>query len=166
MDANMQLPSWDPTVLRELHKASLGGDGSAMAPPMALALPSSFGSVERWLDDLEAVTQGCSPGFVVLLFRRLDGSLVNRCSATMDASDDGVLLLAMQGSEERPHLNWEAIYGRYQHAVHDASEHLGAEQGDVTDAQLLDVRRAGMFDVARQMLPTAQWRDPSQASNW
>ena len=166
MDADMQTPLWDQSALRELHKASLGGDGSAMAPAMVLALTSSFGSVERWLDDLEAVTQGCSPGLVVLLFQPRTGALVNQCAATADASADGVLLLATHGSDERPHLNWEAIYGRYQHAVHDASEHLGAEQGEVPGAQLLDVRRAGVFDAATQMLPTAQWRDPGQVGEW
>ena len=166
MDAKRQPPSWDPAALLELHKASLGGDGSAMTPAMALALTASFGSVERWYDDLAAVTQGCVPGLVVLVFQPREGSLVNQCSATMDASTHDVLLLAMHGPEERPLLNWEAIYGRYQHAVHDSTEHLGAEQGEVPGAQLLDVRRAGVFEAARQMLPTAQWRDPGQVGEW
>ena len=167
MDVNRQPPSWDTTTLRELHKASLGGDGRAMVPAMALALTASFGSVERWYEDLEALTPGCAPGWVLLVFQPRDGSLVNQCSATIDpASTDGVLLMAMHGPEERPHLNWEAIYERYQHAVHDASEHLGADQGEIAGAQLLDVRRAGVFDAARQMLPTAQWRDPGQVGQW
>ena len=166
MDAKRQARSCDPMALPELHMASLGGDGIPMAPAMALALTASFGSVERWYDDLEAVTQGCAPGLVVLIFQPRDGSLVNQCSATIDASTDGVHLLALHGPEEKPHLNWEAIYGRYQHAVHDATEHLGAGQGEVPGTQLLDVRRAGVFEAAMQMLPASEWRDPGLVSEW
>jgi Fe-Mn family superoxide dismutase len=42
-------------LLHELYFDCLGSDAQAMAPAMALALQTSFGSVERWRDEFVAM---------------------------------------------------------------------------------------------------------------
>jgi Fe-Mn family superoxide dismutase len=63
-------------------------------------------------------------------------------------------------------IDWAAVYGRYQRAVHAASEPIGASQDEIGDAQVFDVRRAGVFEQARTMIPGAHWCDPSAVSTW
>ena len=181
-----ELVATNSMLLHELHFACMGGDGGDMAPAMALALSASFGSVERWREEFVAMGKalGGGSGWVLLVFQPRDGSLVNQWAADhTHALAGGVPILALDMYEHAYHLdfgaqagawveafmhnlNWEAIYQRYQLAVHGASEALGVEQGEVSGADILDVRRAGVFEAARQMLPTAHWRDPGQVSDW
>ncbi|WP_245479125.1 Fe-Mn family superoxide dismutase [Rubrivivax rivuli] len=63
-------------------------------------------------------------------------------------------------------IDWAAVYGRYQQAVHAACEPFGVAQDDIGDALLLDVRRAGVFDQASTVLPGARWCDPSAVADW
>jgi superoxide dismutase, Fe-Mn family len=63
-------------------------------------------------------------------------------------------------------IDWNAVYERYQSAVHGATEALAADQSEVANAQLLDVRRAGVYEQARQMIPGAAWRDPAMVAEW
>jgi superoxide dismutase, Fe-Mn family len=50
--------------------------------------------------------------------------------------------------------------------VHGASEAFAASQDEVAAVQLLDVRRAGMFDKAETLIPGAKWRDPAAVDAW
>jgi len=63
-------------------------------------------------------------------------------------------------------IDWAQVYERYQAAVHGASEPFAAAQDDLRDAQVLDVRRAGMFQKAEAILPGAEWRDPATVRAW
>jgi Fe-Mn family superoxide dismutase len=63
-------------------------------------------------------------------------------------------------------IDWAAVHARYQQAVLAASEPLGADADEIGDAQLLDVRRAEVFEQARTMIPDAGWRDPVAVSTW
>jgi Fe-Mn family superoxide dismutase len=63
-------------------------------------------------------------------------------------------------------IDWAAVYGRYQQAVHAASEPFGAGPDEIGEALLLDVRRAGVFEQARTMIPGARWCDPGAVSSW
>ena len=181
-----ELVATNSMLLHELHFASLGGDGSGMVPAMVLALAASFGSVERWREEFVAMGKalGGGSGWVLLVFQPRDGSLVNQWAADhTHALAGGVPLLALDMYEHAyhldfgaqagawvdafmVHLNWEAVYQRYQHAVHGASEPFGAEQAEVSGAALLDVRRAAVFEAASQMLPAAQWQDPGLVNQW
>ena len=182
-----ELVAANSMLLHELHFASMGGDGGNMAPAMALALSASFGSVERWREEFVAMGQalgGGSGGWVLLVFQPRDGSLVNQWALDhTHALAGGVPVLALDMYEHAYHLDfgahagawvdafmhnldWEAVYQRYQRAVHGTSEAFGVEHGEVSGADLLDVRRAGVFEAASQMLPTAQWRDPARVGEW
>ena len=181
-----ELIATNSMLLHELHFACLGGDGSGMAPAMALALCASFGSVERWREEFTAMGRalGGGSGWVLLLFQPRDGSLVNQWAPDhTHAIAGGVPILALDMYEHAYHLdfgaqagawvdafmgnlNWAAIYARYQVAVHTAGDDLAADRAEVAGADLIDVRRAGVFDAAGQMLPTATWRDPAQVTAW
>jgi superoxide dismutase, Fe-Mn family len=63
-------------------------------------------------------------------------------------------------------IHWGAVYARYQAAVHAASEAFAAAQEDLPSALVLDVRRAGVYEQARTMIPGARWCDPAQMEAW
>jgi Fe-Mn family superoxide dismutase len=179
-----ELIATNSMLLHELYFASLGGDGVTMEPAMKLALDASFGSADRWRDEFTAMGKalGGGSGWVLLMFQPREGTLVNQWAADhTHALAGGVPLLALDMYEHAYHMDfgaaaaayvdafmanidWAAVYGRYQLAVHAASEPFGAD--DVGDALLLDVRRAGVFDQARTMIAGARWCDPAAVSAW
>jgi Fe-Mn family superoxide dismutase len=181
-----ELIATNSMILHELHFASLGGNGEGMAPPMALALAASFGSAERWREEFVAMGKalGGGSGWVLLCFQPRDGSLVNQWAADHTHAVAGsVPVLALDMYEHAYHMDfgaqagawvdafmrnidWACVYARYQSAVHGASEAFAVDRTDIDGARLLDVRRAGAFEQAAQMIPGATWRDPAQADAW
>jgi Fe-Mn family superoxide dismutase len=181
-----ELVATNSMLLHELYFASLGGDGRPMAPAMALALQANFGSIERWREEFIAMGQalGGGSGWVLLMFQPRDGTLVNQWAADhTQALAGGVPLLALDMYEHAYHLDfgaaagayvdafmenipWEAVYERYQLAVHGASEPYGAEPADLADAVVLDVRRAGVFEAASTQMAGARWLDPVAVESW
>lgn len=157
---------------------------------MQLALEANFGSVQRWRDEVVALVQGQGggPGWALLVFQPRDCTLVNQWAAdTTPALTGGVPILALEMNEHAQrmhlgaaagidadaflaHIHWAAVYGRYQHAVHAASEGWGATADALTSelagALLLDVRRAGVFQNAATVIPGAHWRDPMTVAAW
>ena len=163
----------EPVSLQALALASLGGDGVTMEPAMRLALDASFGSFDRWRTDFAALGQADGAARrLVLAFDPHAGHLVNqRLDTEVPAPDRVVPLLALdlQAADVEAGLagiDWAAVYRRYQDAVHAASEPFGAAHAAVAGALLLDVRRAGVFEQARTVIPGAQWHDPSAVAAW
>ena len=185
-----ELIATNSMLLHELHFACLGGDGAPMVPAMALALAASFGSVERWREEFVAMGKalGGGSGWVLLTFSPRDGSLVNSWAPDhTHAVAGGVPILALDMYEHAYHMdfganaaawvdafmaniNWAAVYARYQHAVHGVGEEFSVSQADLQGSSkttsLFDVRRAGVFEQATQVLPNAQWRDPATVAQW
>lgn len=184
MDARLQPLPIDP--LHQLAAMSLGGDGVTMEPAWAMALEANFGSVERWREDFVACANapGGGPGWVLLVFQPRAGTLVNRWAAdSAQAAAGGVPILAL---DLHPHaypedvgaaagayvdafmtrIDWAGVYARYQAAVHDASEPFAAAHDDVPGKLLLDVRRAGVYARASQLIEGARWCDPAQLAQW
>jgi Fe-Mn family superoxide dismutase len=181
-----ELIATNSILLHELYFGSLGGDGVTMEPPVKLALDANFGSVARWREEFVACAKalGGGSGWMLLVFQPREGSLVNQWAADHTHSvAGGVPILALDMYEHAYHLdfgaaagayvdafmnniNWAAVYERYQRAVHAASEPFGAGQDELADALLLDVRRAGVFEQARTMIPGARWCDPSAVASW
>ena len=189
-----ELIATNSMLLHELHFACMGGDTAPMVPAMALALAASFGSVERWREEFVAMGKalGGGSGWVLLTFSPRDGALVNSwASDHTQAVAGGVPILALDMYEHAYHMdfganagayvdaymeniNWAAVYARYQHAVHGVGEAflvtqadlLASLQGTSGSAALFDVRRAGVYAQAKQVLPGAQWRDPATVSQW
>ena len=181
-----ELIATNSMLLHELYFGCLGGDGKTMEQAMALALAANFGSVERWREEFVAMGKalGGGSGWVLLMFQPREGTLVNQWAADhTHALAGGAPLLALDMYEHSYHMDfgaaagayvdafmddidWAKVYGRYQAAVHGASESFGATQDDVAGAMLLDVRRAGMYEQATTMIPGANWRDPALVADW
>jgi len=181
-----ELIATNSMLLHELYFGSLGGDDVTMEPTMKLALDASFGSVDRWREEFVAMGKalGGGSGWVLLVFQPREGTLVNQWAADhTHAVAGGVPILALDMYEHAYHMDygaaagayvdafmgnidWAAVYGRYQRAVHAASEPFGAAQDEIADAVLLDVRRAGDFEQASTMLPSARWCDPAAVDRW
>ena len=128
---------------------------------------------------------GGGSGWVLLVFQPREGTLVNQwASDHTQAAAGGVPILALDMYEHAYHLDhgaaagayvdvfmanihWAAVYERYQHAVHAASEGLQASIQDAqAAAQLIDVRRAGVYEAATTAIPNARWRDPAAIDTW
>ena len=152
---------------------------STMTPAMELALASNFGSKEAWLTAFLATAgTAAQPGSALLVFQPNTGMLVNQWSPTTSPANSGeVVLLALNqeafsaaavGDQDAfmENMPWGQVYERYQTAVHDATESLGAGHADVEGAVLLDVRRAGVFDKAPTKLAGSQWNDPATVGHW
>ena len=181
-----ELIATNSMLLHELYFASLGGDGQPMVPALDLALGASFGSVAAWRDEFMAMGRalGGGSGWVLLTFQPREGTLVNQWASDHGhALAGGVPLLALDMYEHAYHLDhgaaagayvdafmahidWAAVYARYQHAVHAASDDLAAGPEQVEGAVVLDVRRAGVYAQASTRIPGAQWRDPAAISQW
>ena len=173
-------------LLHELYFGSLGGDATPMTPAMELALQANFGSVARWREEFIAMGKalGGGSGWVLLVFQPRDGTLVNQWAADhTHALAGGTPILALDMYEHAYHMDfgaavggyveafmdnidWAAVYERYQHAVHGASEPYGAAQDEVAGAIVLDVRRAGVFEKAATRLVGAEWHDPAEIDGW
>src|SRR6476646_2118599 len=128
--------------------------------------------------DLMGKALGGGSGWVLLTFLPRDGTLVNQWAADhTDALAGAVPILALDMYEHAYHMDfgaaagayvdvfmtnidWAQVYERYQVAVHGASEPFGAGPDELADAEVLDVRRAGMFEKEDALIPGASWRDP------
>jgi Fe-Mn family superoxide dismutase len=173
-------------LLHELYFDSLGGDGKTMAPAMELALAANFGSSARWRAEFVAMGKALAggSGWVLVTFQPRDGSLVNQWAADHTcAIAGGVPILALDMYEHAYHMDfgaaagayveafmtniaWNRVYEHYQRAVEAASESYAATQEDAGNALVLDVRRAGVYAEAADMVRGAQWRDPGFIDDW
>lgn len=146
-------------------------DGTNMAPAMELALRANFGGVTAWREAVMQMdrAQGERGGMLRLVFQPGDGRLVNLWGVGEQApADGGVVVLAVQRpvATALDLIDWASAYERYQHAVEAASAACGATQDEVTGSLLLDVRRAGVFELAATLIPGARWCDPGEVSSW
>jgi Fe-Mn family superoxide dismutase len=173
-------------LLHELYFGSLGAGAEPMAPAMALALQAGFGSVERWREEFAALGKalGGGSGWVLLSFSAREGRLINQWASDHTQALVGALpLLALDMYEHAyhmdfgaaagayvdafmDHIDWAGVYARYQAAVEATSEPFGAQPDALAGAELLDVRRAGVFEQADTLLPGARWRDPAEVGAW
>jgi Fe-Mn family superoxide dismutase len=157
-----------------------------MAPAMALALAANFGSVERWRDGFTAMARaraGAS-GALLLSFQAGSGTLAHQqvaglahavgCQGSLLAFElDGHAVREDNGARADAridafmrNIDWDGVHGRYQLAVHAATGALAAEPSRVAGTLLFDVRRAGVFEQAGEIIPGAAWRDPVTVGKW
>lgn len=181
-----ELIATNSMLLHELYFGSLGGDGSTMAPAMALALDANFGSTQRWREEFTACAkaQGGGSGWMLLVLQPREGLLVNQWAADhTQAVAGGVPILALDMYEHAYHMDygaaagayvdafmdnihWSAVHGRYQQAVNAASELLGAGPDEIGAALVLDVRRASVYEQAVTVIPGSRWWDPVAVGAW
>jgi superoxide dismutase, Fe-Mn family len=152
---------------------------STMTPAMELALVSNFGSKEAWLAAfLSTAATATQPGSVLLVFQAHTGMLVNQWAPTASPANSGEVVLLALGRDAftaaavgdqdafMENIPWDQVYERYQIAVHDATESLGAGHADVAGVLLLDVRRAAVFEKAPTKLVGSRWSNPATVGLW
>jgi superoxide dismutase, Fe-Mn family len=181
-----ELIATNSMLLHELYFSSFGPAPSEMAPAWSMAIEANFGSIDRWRAEFLALGKalGGGSGWVLLSFLPREGTLVNQWAADHTHAVAGAVpILALDMYEHAYHMDfgsdsaayveaftalidWNAVYERYQQAVHAASESSGATADDTEGALVLDVRRAGIFQSARQMVAGAEWRDPATVQSW
>lgn len=145
-----------------------------MEPACTLALSANFGSVERWREAFAAGARAAAgeAGQMQLVFQPLEGTLVHLWVADQTPAHEGVPILSLEVGDPTQvdalisSIDWAAVYARYQHAVHAASEAHRATFEDMGNALVFDVRRAGVYEQAGTLIPGARWRDPATVSTW
>jgi Fe-Mn family superoxide dismutase len=181
-----ELIATNSMLLHELYFGSITSESNALDPAWGMALAANFGSVERWRAEFAACGKalGGGSGWMLLVFQVREGTLVNQWAADhTHAIAGGVPLLALDMYEHAYHMDygaaagayvdafmaaidWEAVYGRYQAAVHAASEPLGCTAEEIGEARVLDVRRAAVYQQAETVIHGADWLDPQAVGNW
>ena len=172
-------------ILHELYFAGLG-DESRPGAVLTEALARDFGSVERWRAEFVAMgkAQGGGSGWVLLTWSPRDRRLINAWAADHTTTlAGGQPILALDMYEHAYHMDfgaaaaayvdafmanidWSRLYARYQRAVEQCSEAFSASHDDAANAHLVDVRRAGAFELADALIEGAEWRDPGQVDAW
>lgn len=185
-----ELIAANSAYLHELYFDALGGNGVLPSCGLSSALERDFGSVAQWQTEFTSLAKamGGGSGWALLSWSAREGRLINHWAADHTQLLAGATpLLALDMYEHAYHmdfgakaaayvdsfmqnLHWERIYLRYGAAV---AADAAAWAVDVVDCeqmkaetQIIDVRRAQFFAEGKDMLPGAQWRDPSQVELW
>lgn len=121
---------------------------------------------------------------MLLSFQPREGTLVNQWAADhTHALAGGIPILALDMYGHAYHMDfgaaaagyvdafmaniaWTRVYERYQQAVEQTSDALGATHDEARGLRLIDVRRAGVFDQADALIEGAEWRDPGEVGSW
>jgi Fe-Mn family superoxide dismutase len=174
--------------LHELYFATLGGDGQLAPGGVSVALERDFGSVERWQAEFTALAKamGGGSGWAVLAWSPREARLVNQWASDHTQLLAGATpLLALDMYEHAYHLDyganagayvdafmrnirWQVVSELHAAAVEAASPAFGmpAQHGLGAAAQIVDVRRAGVFAGASELIDGAVWRDPAAVATW
>ena len=183
-----ELVAANSMVLHELYFATLGGDGQLAPGGVSVALERDFGSVERWQAEFTALAKamGGGSGWAVLAWSPREARLVNHWASDHTQLLAGATpLLALDMYEHAYHLDyganagayvdafmrnirWQVVSELHAAAVEAASPACGmpAQHGVGAAAQLVDVRRAGVFAGASELIDGAVWRDPAAVATW
>jgi len=185
-----ELIAANSAYLHELYFDALGGDGILPSCGLSSALERDFGSVAQWQTEFTALAKamGGGSGWALLSWSAREGRLINHWAGDHTQLLAGATpLLALDMYEHAYHmdfgakaatyvdtfmqnLHWDRIYRRYGAAVAaDAAVwalDVAASEQVKAETQIIDVRRAQFFAEGKDMLPGAQWRDPSQVGDW
>jgi len=110
-----ELLAWNSMILHEVYFNGLR-PSEPIAPPLAHAIETDFGSLDRWAAEFAAMGRalGGGSGWVLLTYSRRDNRLVNSWAAdhTMVIAD-GAPLVALDMYEHAYHMDYGAKAGAY-----------------------------------------------------
>ncbi|MFZ6770564.1 Fe-Mn family superoxide dismutase [Undibacterium sp. Di26W] len=185
-----ELIAANSAYLHELYFDALGGNGVLPSCGLSSALERDFGSVAQWQTEFTSLAKamGGGSGWALLSWSAREGRLINHWAGDHTQLLAGATpLLALDMYEHAYHmdfgakaaayvdsfmqnLDWDRIYRRYGAAVAADAATWGidvAESSDIAqDARIIDVRRPEFFAAGKDILPQAQWRDPSHVGEW
>jgi Fe-Mn family superoxide dismutase len=185
-----ELIAANSAFLHELYFDTLGANGSLKAGGLSVAFARDFGGFERWHAEFAALGKalGGGSGWVLCAWSAHENRLINQWAADHTHLLGGATpILALDMYEHAYHLDfganagayvdtflrnihWDKANARYAVAVHQATAGLAVSAEEVLRApdavELIDVRRAGAYQAANEIIAGARWLDPEQVETW
>lgn len=183
-----ELIAANSAFLHELYFSCLGGNGELALGGLSVGLARDFGSVDQWKSEFVALAKamGGGSGWAMLSWSPRENRLVNHWAADHTHQLAGAVpLLALDMYEHAYHLDfganagayveafmrnvhWDNVNEHYAAAVASSTQHLGMSCAEAAqaDVQRIDVRRAGAYASAPNMISGAVWHDPEKVHDW
>ncbi len=185
-----ELIAANSALLHELYFDSLGGNGVLRPGGLSVGFGRDFGAFERWQDEFRALAKamGGGSGWALCSWSSRENRLINHWAADhTHLLGAATPLLALDMYEHAYHLDyganasayvdafmdnidWEKISARYIAAVERDTTPWAIANTDVMNAEaplvILDVRRAGTFQAAPDLIAHATWQDPERVEEW
>jgi len=185
-----ELMAANSALLHELYFDSLGGNGELRPGGLSVGFGRDFGGFECWRNEFVALAKalGGGPGWALCSWSSREHRLINHWAADhtylLGATTP---LLALDMYEHAYHLDygadasayiaafmrnidWEKVNAHYTTAVERDAAPWAIVNTDVMDAEspflILDVRRAGAFEAAPNLIAGAVWQDPERVEEW
>ena len=185
-----ELIAANSAFLHELYFDTLGTNGPLKPGGLSVALARDFGSFDRWKAEFAAIGKalGGGSGWALCSWSTREDRLFNQWSADhTDLLGGATPILALDMYEHAYHMDfganaadyvetflrnidWEKANARYAAAVEHATGNLAASSdevlGNLDGVVLVDVRRAGAYLTAKNVIAGATWRDPEKVEDW
>jgi Fe-Mn family superoxide dismutase len=183
-----ELIAANSAFLHELYFSCLGGDGELALGGLSVGITRDFGSVDQWKSEFVALAKamGGGSGWAMLSWSARENRLVNHWAADHTNQLAGAVpVLALDMYEHAYHLDfganagayveafmrnvhWDNVNEHYAAAVASSTQHLAISCAEAAEAdvQRIDVRRAGAYAAAPNMISGAVWHDPERVHEW
>ncbi len=185
-----ELIAANSAFLHELYFDCLGATGPLKPGGLSVAFPRDFGSFERWATEFTAIGKslGGGSGWALCAWSTRENRLVNHWSADHTHLMAGTLpILALDMYEHSYHMDfganaaayveafmrnidWDKANARYACALEQVTHQLSITSaevlGDHDGHHMIDVRRAGAYQAAQDLIAGATWRDPEKVAQW
>jgi len=184
-----ELIAANSAFLHELYFDALGRKGDLRPGGLSVAFSRDFGSFERWHSEFTALAKAMGGGseWALCSWSSRANRLINHWAADHTHLLGGATpLLALDMYEHAYHLDygancaayvlavmrnldWDTLNARYAAAVARDAEGWAVGSAELLDSKqflVLDVRRAGAFKAAPQVIAGASWRDPERVQDW
>ena len=185
-----ELVAANSAFLHELYFACLGVASALKPGGLSVAFARDFGSFESWRAQFTAIGRalGGGSGWALCSWSVRENRLLNHWGADhMHVPAGATPILALDMYEHSYHMDfgtdaaayveafmrnidWDKANARYAAALENATGHLAlpsdALLNDKSRYHLIDVRRAGAFQTAKEVIAGATWRDPEKIAEW
>ena len=185
-----ELIAANSAFLHELYFDCLGASGALKPGGLNVAFARDFGSFERWGAEFSAIGKalGGGSGWALCSWSTRENRVVNHWSADhMHLLAGAIPILALDMYEHSYHMDfganaaayvdaymrnidWEKANARYASALDQVTSHWSVASAEVLSNKnkyhVIDVRRAGAYQAAPEVIAGATWRDPEKVALW
>ena len=185
-----ELIAANSAFLHELYFECLGASGALKPGGLSVAFARDFGSYERWALEFTAIGKslGGGSGWALCSWSTAENRLVNRWSADhMHLSAGALPIIALDMYEHSYHMDfganaasyvetfmrnidWEKANARYARVIEQSTTDLCTTSSEVLGNpgkyHVIDVRRAGAYQAAPDVIAGATWQDPEKVALW
>ena len=185
-----ELIAANSAFLHELYFDTPRRRGPPKPGGLSVAFNRDFGSFERWQAEFAAIGKalGGGSGWALCSWSTRENRLVNQWASDHTALMGGTTpILALDMYEHAYHMDfganaaqyvdtfirnidWDKANARYAASVEHATGGLAITSDAVLnnpdDVVLVDVRRAGAYQNAKEVIAGATWHDPEKVEDW